>query len=127
MKSPGACTADCASEILCKRKRPFVSYNNRNLSDDASSSTTSMLLSIGYLDLRDHMFRHADLLRLHARDGVCCRRFLRMRMSGQAQGCPWDRTTCAHAEGGPILRSIQCFGAFTRLRWCLGPRAMVAV
>ena len=25
-----------------KRKRPFVSYSNRNLSDDASISTTSM-------------------------------------------------------------------------------------
>ena len=31
------------------------------------------------------------------------------------------------AKAPSILPSIQCFGAFTRLRWCFGPRAMVAV
>ena len=119
------------SEILCKRKRPFVSYNNRNLSDDASISTTSMNPAgkHGSVRILPSTLTCFDMQICFASMPVMAyfRRFLRMRMRGRH-----SRNLCGPVDGRgakapSILPSIQCFGAFTRLRWCFGPRAMVAV
>ena len=56
------------------------------------------------------------------------RRFLRMRMRGRHCPQPYAGTSTYSGPRTPsILPSIQCFGAFTRFKWVLGPRAMVAV
>ena len=100
----------------CKRKRPFVSYSNRNLSDDASISTTSMNPAgkHGSVRIFPSTLTCFDMQICFASMPVMAyfRRFLRMRMRGRH-----SRNLCGPVDGRgagavhlaehPVLRRVH--------------------